>query len=87
LEREHINQVNRYLKDTFGRFAVVITRHPPPRKIFQSTIDLWSGPRRCILILDDGDIAMMCQLYESKQRAPIDVLKKKYVEFTRSCPG
>jgi hypothetical protein len=30
---------------------------------------------------------MMCQLYESRQRAPIDVLKKKYVEFTRACPG
>jgi hypothetical protein len=29
----------------------------------------------------------MVQLYESKQRHAIDVLKKKYVEFRRSCPS
>jgi len=26
-------------------------------------------------------------LYESKQRDPLDVLKKKYVEFIRACPS
>ena len=87
IEREHISQLNRYLNDTFGRFGIIVTRHPPPKNIFQNTIDLWSGQRRCILILDDSDLDMMCQLYASKQRAPIDVLKKKYVEFTRACPG
>ncbi len=87
IERNHINQLNRYLNETFGRFGVIVTRNPPPRNIFQNTVDLWSGQRRCILILEDSDIKMMCQLYESKQRSPIDVLKKKYIEFTRACPG
>ncbi len=87
VERDHINQLNRYLNDTFGHFGVIVTRNAPSKNIFQNTIDLWSGQRRCILILDDSDIKMMCQLYEGKQRAPIDVLKKKYVEFTRACPG
>jgi hypothetical protein len=87
VEREHINQLNRYLNDTFGRFGVIVTRRPPPRNIFQNTIDLWAGQRRCILILDEDDLTLMCQLYANKQRAPIDVLKRKYVEFTRACPG
>jgi hypothetical protein len=87
LEREHITQVNRYLQESFGNFAVIVTRNPPTRAIFKNTLDLWSGQRKCILILDDTDIEMMCQLYDSKQRSPIDVLKKKYVEFTRACPG
>jgi len=29
----------------------------------------------------------MTEVFESKQRMPIEVLKKKYVEFTRMCPG
>ncbi len=87
LSREHINQLNRYLKDAFGRFGVIVTRNRPPRKVVRNTIDLWSGQRRCIIVLDDIDTDMMCQLFESKQRAPIDVLKKKYVEFMRACPG
>ncbi len=85
--REHINQLNRYLKEQFGRFGVILTRNRPPRTIVQNTIDLWSGQRRCILILDDTDVELMVQLYESKQRLPIEVLKKKYIEFTRACPG
>jgi hypothetical protein len=87
LEREHINQLNRYLKSQFGNFGIIVTRKSPPQKIFKNTIDLWSGQRKCILILDDEDIKMMCLLYESKQRFPIDVIKKKFVEFTRACPG
>ena len=87
IEREHINQLNRYLKDHFGKFGIIITRNRTPKKIFKNTVDLWSGQRKCILILDDEDLKMMCQLYESKQRLPIDVIKKKYVEFTRACPG
>ena len=57
------------------------------KKIFKNTVDLWSGQRKCILILDDEDLKMMWQIYESKQRLPIDVINKKYVEFTRACPG
>jgi hypothetical protein len=85
--REHIFQLNRYLNDQFGKFGVIITRNPPKRNIFQNTIDLWSGQRRCILILDDNDLKAMVQVFESKQRYPIEYLKKKYVEFTRACPS
>lgn len=87
LQNEHINQLNRYLKDQFGRFGIIITRNPPPKKVSRNTIDLWSGQRKCIIILSDADLEMMCLLYESKQRLPIDVIKKKYIEFTRECPG
>jgi hypothetical protein len=87
IEREHINQLNRYLTEQFGRFGVIFTRNRAPKNIFQNTIDLWSGQRRCILILDDSDLQMMCDVYESKQRHPIEVVKKKYIEFARSCPA
>ncbi|MFX0139066.1 MAG: hypothetical protein ACFFDN_35825, partial [Candidatus Hodarchaeota archaeon] len=87
LNRENINQLNRYLKDQFGRFGIIITRNPPIKKIYRNTIDLWAGQRKCILILDDEDLKLMCDLYENKQRLPIDVIKKKYVEFTRACPA
>jgi hypothetical protein len=87
IEPEHINQVNRYLKDSFGRFAIIFTRNNPPNKIIRNTIDLWSGQRKCILITTDEDLNLMCQVYESKQRNPIEVIKKKYIEFTRLLPS
>lgn len=87
VEREHINQLNRYLTHHFGKFGVIFTRNPPPRSIFQNTIDLWAGQRRCILILDDSDLELMSEVYESRQRLPIEIIKRKYVEFTRSCPS
>ncbi len=87
VEREHINQLNRYLSDQFGRFGVLVTRHPLPGAIFRNTVDLWAGQRRCIVALDDSDLELMVNVFESKQRSPIDVLKKKYVEFTRACPS
>lgn len=87
VSRDHIFQLNRYLNDNFGTFGVMVTRNPPPSKVFKNTIDLWSGQRRCIIILDDADLELMCLLYETKQRLPIDVLKKKYVEFMRRCPS
>ena len=83
LEREHINQLNRYLTDSFGRFGIIFTRNKVPKNIFQNTIDLWSGQRRCILVLDDNDLKLMGEVYESKQRLPIEVIKRKYIEFTR----
>ena len=86
-EREHISQLNRYLSDQFGRFGIIVTRHRPTRRIYRNTIDLWAGQRRCILIMHDEDLKMMCQLYESRQRLPIDVIKKKYIEFMRDCPA
>lgn len=87
ISRDHIYQLNRYLNDNFGKFGVIVTRNKPPKKIVKNTIDLWSGQRRCIVILDDEDLKSMCSLYETRQRLPIDVLKKKYIEFTRSCPS
>ena len=87
IKREHVQQLNRYLNDQFGRFGVLLTRRPLPKPVFRSTIDLWSGQRRCIIALTDEDLALIVDLFESRQRATIDVLQKKYVEFTRSCPG
>ena len=87
IEREHINQLNRYLDSGLGRFGVLATRHPLKRAMFRNTIDLWSGQRRCIITLTDEDLSLMVNVFESKQRSPIDVLKRKYVEFRRACPS
>jgi hypothetical protein len=85
--RDHIFQLNRYLNDQFGRFGIIITRNPPLKKIFKNTIDLWSGQRRCILILDDSDLKLMTNVFETKQRSAIEIIKRKYIEFTRACPS
>lgn len=87
VEREHINQLNRYMSDTFGKFGIIFTRNKPSKQILQNTIDLWSGQRRCILIMDDTDLELMCSCNDNKQRSPIEVIKKKYIEFTRKCPS
>ena len=87
IERNHVNQLNRYLQSGFGSFGVFLTRHELPKAIYQNTIDLWSSQRKCIIALTDEDLKLMVQVYESKQRAPIEVLKKKYIEFRRSCPS
>ncbi len=87
LEGAHVSQLNRYLKEQFGRFGVIVTRKMPSKAVYKNTIDLWSSHRKCIIILDDEDIKTMCLVYESKQRLPVEVLKKKYVQFTRDCPS
>jgi len=87
IERDHVNQLNRYLSNSFGRFGILFTRNKPPKNILQNTIDLWSGQRRCILILDDSDLEQMMNVYESKQRLPIEIIKRKYIEFMRLCPN
>jgi len=86
IEREHITQLNRYLTNEFGRFGILVTRNPLSRAMFKNTIDLWSGQRRCIIALTDQEIELMVNVYESKQRLPIEVIKAKYIEFTRACP-
>jgi hypothetical protein len=86
VEREHINQLNRYLSDEFGRFGVLVTRNPLPRPMRKNTIDLWSGQRRCIIPLTDEDLSLMVDLFEEKRRPPLDVLKRSYVTFRRECP-
>jgi c-di-GMP-related signal transduction protein len=83
----HVNQLNRYLNNEFGSFGIIFTRNKPPNNVFKNTINLWAGQRKCILILDDEDLKLMCQVYENKQRKPIDVINRKYVEFMRSCPS
>lgn len=87
VKQEHVLQLNRYLKDQFGNFGIIVTRNPIPKKVTKNIIDLWSAYRKCILILDDSDLKMMTQVFESKQRNPIEVIKKKYIEFTRACPS
>jgi hypothetical protein len=87
LEREHINQINRYMTEQFGRFGVIFTRNRPPKNIYKHTIDLWSGQRKCIVMLDDSDLESMVEVYESKQRNPIEFIKRKFVQFTRDCPA
>lgn len=87
VKQEHFLQLNRYLKEQFGNFGIIITRNPPPKKVLKNIIDLWSAHRKCILILDDSDLKMMTQVFESKQRNPIEVIKKKYIQFTRACPS
>ena len=87
IEREHISQLNRYLDSGLGKFGILVTRNPLSKAMFGNTIDLWSGQRRCIITLTDEDISLIINIFESKQRSPIDVLKKKYVEFRRACPS
>ena len=86
VEREHINQLNRYMTSTFGRFGIIFTRNKPSKPILQNTIDLWSSDRRCILIMDDKDLELMESTNRNKQRLPIEVIKKKYIEFSRLHP-
>jgi len=87
LNNDHIDQVNRYLKDSFGRFAVIFTRNNPPRKVMKNLIDLWSGQRKCILVLTDEDLKLMVNVFESNNRSPIEILKKKFIEFNRLLPS
>jgi len=86
ISRDHVNQLNRYIANSFGQFGVLVTRNELKKARSKSVIDLWSGQRKSIVTLTDMDLDQMVELYESKQRHPIDVLKKKYIEFRRSCP-
>lgn len=87
IDRDHINQLNRYLQSGIGNFGIFLTRKPLSKAMFGNTIDLWSSQRKCIISITDEDLRLMVDVYESKQRNPIDVLKKKYIEFRRSCPS
>lgn len=87
VSRDHINQLNRYLSDQFGRFGIILTRNDFKKNIFKNTIDLWSGQRKCIICLSDEDLKLMVNVYESKQRDPMEVINKKFVEFIRACPS
>lgn len=83
----HINQLHRYLNQEFGNIGFLVTRNPLPRAMLKNTIDLWAAYRKSIICLSDGDIGEMVELFDSKQRLPLDILKKKYIEFTRKLPS
>ena len=87
IDRDHINQLNRYLDSGLGMFGVFVTRHAMKTAMFKNTVSLWAGQRRCIIALTDDDVSLMVTLLEGRQRPPVDVLKKKYVEFRRACPS
>lgn len=87
INTSHVNQLNRYMNDNFWNFGILFTRNPPPKNVLKNTISLWGGQRKCILILDDTDLKQMCSIYDNKQRKPIDVINKKFVEFLRLCPS
>jgi hypothetical protein len=87
INRTHINQLNRYLANEFGRFGVLLTRNELSKAMFRNTVDLWSGQRRCIITITDQDVELMVDVFESKQRTPIEVIKKKFIDFTRACPA
>lgn len=86
IEREHVNQLHRYLGNEFGQFGVLVTRNRLPRAIRQNTIDLWSGKRTAIVPITDEDLILMVDLFEQKRRAPLDVLKRSYLTFMKECP-
>ena len=86
INREHVDQLNRYLSDDLGKFGVFVTRNPLKKAEFKRTIDLWSGQRKAVICLTDQNIEQMVEVFDSKQRSPIEVIKKKYVEYRRACP-
>lgn len=85
LETEHVNQLFRYLDEEFGRFGVLVTRNPPSKAVLKNTVDLHSSKRCIVLCIDDSDIELMLNLWES-DRNPVEAIKKKFVEFTRLLP-
>ena len=86
IQRQHVDQLNRYLADELGKFGLFVTRNPLKRAEMSRTIDLWSGQRKVIVSLTDADVGQMVELFESKQRDPMDVIVKKYHEFRTKCP-
>ena len=86
LESEHVNQLYRYLdNEDMGRYGILFSRKPPPRRVQQNIIDLHSSKRVAIICLDDSDVDLMIQLLDSHRR-PIEALRKKHVNFTRQLP-
>lgn len=82
----HVDQLNRYLANELGQFGIFVTRNELAKAERTRIIDLWSGQRKAIVTLTDTDIGQMVELFESKQREPLDVIVKKYTEFRAQCP-
>ena len=51
IERDHVNQLNRYLQPNIGRFGVFLTRNPLPKAMESNIVDLWSSQRKCIITI------------------------------------
>ncbi|PKQ37241.1 MAG: hypothetical protein CVT59_08350 [Actinobacteria bacterium HGW-Actinobacteria-1] len=85
LETEHVNQLYRYLDKEFGRLGILVTRNPTPKSVQRNAVDLHSSKRVTVLCLDDRDLELMLAMADSG-RSPADVLKKKFIEFTRLLP-
>lgn len=86
INREHVDQLNRYLHDGLGKFGVFVTRHPLQKAEISRTVDLWSGQRKAVVVLTDQDLEQMVEVFDSKQRHPIDFLIRGYAHFRRLCP-
>lgn len=86
VERTHVDQINRYLTDELGKFGVFVTRNPLKKAEFTRTVNLWAGQRKAVIALTDADLEQMVEVFDSKQRDPLDIVNKKYVEFRRACP-
>ena len=84
--RENIDQLNRYLTDDLGKFGVFVTRNPLKKAELKRTINLWSGQRKAVVVLTDQDLEQMVEVFDSKQRHPIDFLVRSYSKFRRECP-
>jgi len=85
LSGEHVDQLYRYMDAEIGRFGFLVTRNPTPQAVLRNTVDLHSSKRCIVLCLSDIDIDLMINMLASGRR-PVEVLKKKYVEFTRLLP-
>lgn len=86
LDSEHVNQLYRYLDgENMGKYGIFLARTPPPRSVQRNIVDLHSSKRAAIICLNDSDIDLMVQMLDSGRR-PIDVLRKKHIEFTRQLP-
>jgi hypothetical protein len=86
LEPDHVDQLYRYLSPNFGRLGFLLSRNAPPPNVVRNIIDLHSAHRYAVICLDDADLALMVKLMETPGRRPVDVLKKKFVEFGRALP-
>jgi hypothetical protein len=87
IDRIHIDQLNRYLADELGRFGILVTRNELARAERTRLVDLWSGQRKAIIALTDSDLGQMVELFESRQREPLDVIARRYFEFRATCPA
>ena len=86
INRTHVDQLNRYLTDELGKFGIFVTRNPLKRAEYRRTINLWAGQRKAVIVLNDIDIEQMVEVFDSKQRDPLEIIIRNYAQFRRECP-